>query len=106
MGTDLVQLGGIKIQNQAVELASQMDPSFQTGVGDGLLGLGQGQLNTVMPVRAQTPVENMITQKDIPAAAELFTAYLGSWRDANEGESILCAFLPDCLTAPLFYVPA
>jgi len=32
----------------------------------------------------------MITQKDIPATAELFTAYLGSWRDAadaDKGES-------------------
>lgn len=33
-----------------------------------------------------TPVENMITQSDIPKESELFTAYLGSWRDANEDD--------------------
>jgi len=37
-----------------------------------------------------TPVDNMIAEKDIPASMELFTAYLGSWRDAadtDKGES-------------------
>ena len=36
------------------------------------------------------PVENMISQADIPKSAELFTAKLGSWRDTDEpdkGES-------------------
>lgn len=84
VGTDLVQLGAIKVQNQAVELAVQMADSFQQGAGDGLLGLAFGQINTVTPTRAQTPVENMITQDDIPADEELFTAYLGSWRDTDE----------------------
>jgi hypothetical protein len=90
VGTDLVQLGGIKIQNQAIELAEQMATSFQQGAGDGLLGLAFGSINTVKPTPVQTPVENMISQQDIPQSAELFTAYLGSWRDAAEpdkGES-------------------
>ena len=42
------------------------------------------------PTPVATPVENMITQKDIPSTAELFTANLGSWRDADdpdEGQS-------------------
>jgi hypothetical protein len=44
----------------------------------------------VKTTSVQTPVENMITQEDISKSAELFTAYLGSWRDTNEpdkGES-------------------
>ncbi|KAF2421023.1 putative aspartic endopeptidase [Tothia fuscella] len=86
VGTDLVQLGGIKVENQAVELASKMAPSFQEGVGDGLLGLGFGQINTVRPARVKTPVENMISQQDIPKTAELFTAYLGSQKDAAEDD--------------------
>jgi hypothetical protein len=67
-----------------------MSTQFVEGAGDGLLGLAFGSINTVTPKPVQTPVENMITQQDIPATAELFTAKLGSWRDADEpdkGES-------------------
>lgn len=46
----------------------------------------------------------MISQQDIPAASELFTAYLGSWRDtadADKGESFYTfGYIdPDVLTA-------
>jgi hypothetical protein len=87
---DNVTIGGLTIKNQAVELANQMSSQFIQGAGDGLLGLAWGSINTVTPQPVQTPVENMITQDDIPQSAELFTAYLGSWRDANDpdkGES-------------------
>ncbi|RFU30962.1 hypothetical protein B7463_g5370, partial [Scytalidium lignicola] len=90
VGTDNVTIGGLTIKNQAVELAKQMSDQFIQGAGDGLLGLAWGSINTVTPTPVQTPVENMITQDDIPQTAELFTAYLGSWRDANDpdkGES-------------------
>jgi len=90
VGTDNVTLGGLTIKNQAVELAKQMSAQFVSGAGDGLLGLAFGTINTVTPKPVATPVENMISEKDIPASAELFTAKLGSWRDANEpdkGES-------------------
>jgi len=63
-----------------------MSTQFVQGTGDGLLGLAWGAINTVKPKRVQTTVENMITQKDIPQSAELFTAYLGSWRDADEAD--------------------
>ena len=61
-----------------------MSDQFVQGNGDGLLGLAFGSINTVTPTPVQTPVENMITEEDIPASAELFTAKLGSWRDAAE----------------------
>jgi hypothetical protein len=61
-----------------------MSDQFIQGAGDGLLGLAWGSINTVQPTPVQTPVENMITEQDIPQSAELFTANLGSWRDANE----------------------
>ena len=82
VGTDNVTIGGLTIKNQAIELAKQMSAQFVQGTGDGLLGLAFGTINTVTPHRVQTPVENMITQQDISKSAELFTAYLGSWRDA------------------------
>jgi len=86
VGTDLLQLGGITVENQAIELASKLAQAFAQGAGDGLLGLAMGSINTVKPQRVQTPVENMISQQDIPKSAELFTAYLGSWRDADEAD--------------------
>lgn len=67
-----------------------MSAQFVEGAGDGLLGLAWGSINTVTPKQVATPVENMISEAEIPKTAELFTAKLGSWRDANEpdkGES-------------------
>lgn len=72
------------IKNQAVELADTMSTQFLQGSGDGLLGLAWGSINTVQPTPVATPVANMISQADIPQSAELFTAKLGSWRDAND----------------------
>jgi len=84
VGTDNVTIGGLTIKNQAIELATEMSDQFVQGAGDGLLGLAFGTINTVTPKGVKTPVENMILEDDIPKTAELFTANLGSWRDANE----------------------
>ena len=78
LASDNVTIGGLVVNNQAVELAQQLSSEFQSGAGDGLLGLAWGNVNTVKPHAVQTPVENMIAQKDIPAAQELFTAKLTS----------------------------
>ncbi|TID16380.1 aspartic endopeptidase [Venturia nashicola] len=82
--TDTLTVGGIKVNRQAIECAQHLSPSFVRSAGDGLLGLAMGNINTVKPQRVQTPVENMITQQDI--TNKLFTAYLGSWRDAEEDD--------------------
>lgn len=90
VGTDNLNVGGLTIKKQAVELANKVSAEFVRDVSDGLLGLAFGNINTVQPHPVATPVQNMITQEDIPKSAELFTAYLGSWRDANDpdqGES-------------------
>lgn len=90
VGTDVVNVGGLVIQNQAIELASTLSTQFQQDSSDGLLGLAWGSINTVTPNPVQTPVENMISQNDIPKTSELFTANLGSVKDANDpdkGES-------------------
>lgn len=83
MGTDNVDIGGLVIQNQSIELADTLSQQFQEGVGDGLLGLAFGSINTVSPNPVPTPVENMITQSDIPKESELFTAHLGSVNDTE-----------------------
>ena len=72
------------IENQTIELAKTLSSQFASGAGDGLLGLAFGSINTVTPGPAQTPVESLIAQGDISSSEELFTANLGSWRDAND----------------------
>jgi hypothetical protein len=113
VGTDNVTLGGLCIENQAIELASRLSFQFVQGAGDGLLGLGFGKINTVKPKPVKTPVENMMDQDDIPEEQELFTCYLGSWRDKDEvdkGESFYTfGYIDDeiiqrCGTEP-HYVP-
>jgi hypothetical protein len=54
------------------------------GNGSGLLGLAFDTINTVTPNPQKTPVDNMISQKDV--SQPLFTAYLGSWRDSDEAD--------------------
>jgi hypothetical protein len=72
------------VKDQAVEIADILSAQFVQGSGDGLLGLAFGNINTVKPQAVSTPVENMISQADIPKTAEVFTAKLGSWRDSDE----------------------
>ena len=84
MGTDTIKIGSTTITAQAVELAQKLSTEFVQDSGDGLCGLAWGSINTVKPKAVETPVANMITQQDIPQSAELFTAHLGSWRDAND----------------------
>ncbi|KAK1715941.1 eukaryotic aspartyl protease [Colletotrichum lupini] len=92
VGTDNLVLGGLTVENQAIESASQLADQFSQGSGDGLLGLAFGSINTVMrdgnfrdPVA--TPVENMIAQQDIPKDAELFTSAFYSERDEAKPRS-------------------
>ncbi|KAJ5779620.1 hypothetical protein N7457_007340 [Penicillium paradoxum] len=90
VGNDDVDIGGVVIRGQAVQVADVLSAQFTQRAGDGLLGLAFGNNNTVKPEPVSTPVENMISQSDIPSSAKLFTAKLGSWRDADEpdeGES-------------------
>lgn len=52
-----------------------------------------GKINTVQPQRVRTPIENMIGQHDISAGSELFTAYLGSYKDDNEADKVNGCFM-------------
>ena len=74
VGTADLVIGGLTVEGQAIEVANDVHHSFITGEGDGLLGLAWGSINSVVPNRVQTPVENMISQKDISHDQELFTS--------------------------------
>lgn len=84
VGTDDVTIGGVAIQGQHIEMADHLTKSFETSEGDGLLGLAWGQLNTVQPTQVPTPVDNMIAQSSIRPESELFTCYLGGWKDLGD----------------------
>lgn len=55
VGTDTVKIGDISVENQAVELATQISSSFQDEQSSGLLGLAFGTINTVKPTPVKTP---------------------------------------------------
>lgn len=85
MGTDNFKIGNITVESQAVELASRISSQLEGQTASrGLLGLAFGSINTVKPKPVRTPLENMILQQDIPANQELFTCYLGSYKDEND----------------------
>lgn len=60
VGTDNVNLGGLCVENQAIELASKLSSQFMKSAVDGLLGLAFGKINMVKPQKFATPVKNMV----------------------------------------------
>ncbi|KAJ9156376.1 Aspartic protease pep1 [Pleurostoma richardsiae] len=88
VGTDTVVIGGLSVENQAVELAKQLAAQFSQGTGDGLLGLAFPTINTVtsngQSDPQNTPVANMMSQGDIPKDAQLFTSAFYSSRDEEQ----------------------
>lgn len=63
VGSDTLWLGGIPVQNQAVQRATTIsDNFFSSHSAAGLLGLSFGKLNTVKPQPVATPMDNMLRQ--------------------------------------------
>jgi hypothetical protein len=88
---DVLRIGDIIIEKQAIEVASTLSYSFITQTAsEGILGLAFSKLNRVQPVPQQTPLDSMIAQEDIPSDQALFTCYFGSYKDVgdpDQGES-------------------
>lgn len=84
----MLNIGGLSVSGQTVELATKLSTQFAQGTGDGLLGLAFSSINTVtkhgQPDPVPTPVENMISQGVIPADASLFTSAFYSERDEED----------------------
>ncbi|CAO3619059.1 unnamed protein product [Cunninghamella blakesleeana] len=81
---DTINLGGLKIKNQRIELAIKESASFTSGPNDGLLGLGFSKLASVK--NTLTPVDNLIKQKLI--SKPIFGVYLGKASQGGGGEYI------------------
>ncbi|KAH7636076.1 aspartic peptidase domain-containing protein [Sordaria sp. MPI-SDFR-AT-0083] len=67
---DRVTIGGLVVQDQAVETAQQVSQSFtaETAI-DGLVGLGFSSLNTVSPTAQKTWFDNVKSKLDAPLFA-------------------------------------
>ncbi|KAG0193505.1 hypothetical protein DFQ28_004838 [Apophysomyces sp. BC1034] len=78
LGTDVVNLGGLVIQNQTIGLANHTQGDPQSNAVSGILGLAFDTLTSVSGV--QTPVDNLVAQNltDEP----IFGVFLGK---ASEG---------------------
>ncbi|KAL1902922.1 hypothetical protein Sste5346_000834 [Sporothrix stenoceras] len=88
VGTDVLNLGGLEIPNQSVELAKKVSAEFAQNEGDGLLGLAFSKINTVTKSHSskpqKTPVENLVANNTLPTDAQLFTSCFYSERDNKQ----------------------
>lgn len=94
---DVVSLGGLSVQSQAVEAAKKVSAQFAKGANDGLLGLAFSSINTVKPTKQKTWFDNIASSLDAP----VFTADLKH----NEPGSYIFGAVPsaakDILYAPV-----
>ncbi|CAO3619091.1 unnamed protein product [Cunninghamella blakesleeana] len=81
---DTVNIGGLSIKNQRIELAKQESSSFQSDPVDGLLGLGFNSISTVSGTK--TPVDNLISQGLI--SQPIYGVYLGKASNGGGGEYV------------------
>ncbi|CDH58880.1 e chain structures of complexes ofrhizopuspepsin with pepstatin and other statine-containinginhibitors [Lichtheimia corymbifera JMRC:FSU:9682] len=97
---DVVDLGGLKIKKQAIELADKRSSSFNKDPIDGILGLGFNSINTV---NEKTPMDNLIEQKLIDKP--IFGCYLGKHKEGGGGEYIFGDINKDHIDGELKKVP-
>ncbi len=62
VGIDDIDIGGLKINDQAIQLVDTYNKNILTTGCDGVLGLGFNVNNMLRPSKVQTPVDNIMTQ--------------------------------------------
>ncbi|KAG1441826.1 hypothetical protein G6F56_011317 [Rhizopus delemar] len=101
LAKDNVNLGGLQIKGQTIELAKRESSAFATDVIDGLLGLGFNSITTVRGVK--TPVDNLISQGLI--SSPVFGVYLGKQSNGGGGEYIFGGYDSSKFKGSLVTVP-
>lgn len=83
---DTVNVGGLTVTSQAVEVAKKVSDEFTSdSSNDGLLGLGFSSINTVEPVSQKTFFDNAMSSLDAP----VFTADLKSGKRKYQSLALL-----------------
>jgi hypothetical protein len=98
---DTVNLGGLSIKKQSIELAKTESSSFTNNPVDGLLGLGFNTITTVAGIK--TPVDNLISQGLI--SSPVFGVYLGKASKGGGGEYIFGGYDSSKFSGALTTVP-
>ncbi|KAL0093618.1 secreted aspartyl protease [Phycomyces blakesleeanus] len=101
VGFDTVNLGGLSITGQGIELAKKEATAFQTGPIDGLLGLAFDSIITATGVK--TPVDNLISQGLI--TSPVFGVYLGKQTTDAVGEYVFGGYNSNHINGTLTTVP-
>lgn len=84
-----MNLGGLKIQNQRIELATKESSAFSSGPTDGLLGLAFDSIATVAGTK--TPMDNLVDQGLI--SEPVFGVYLGKSSEGGGGGKLKLPYL-------------
>ncbi|CEG73417.1 Putative Rhizopuspepsin 4 [Rhizopus microsporus] len=101
LGIDTVELGGLTIKKQTIELAKTESDTFASGEIDGLLGLAFDSITTVQGVK--TPVDNLISQGLI--SSPIFGVFLGKASNGGGGEYIFGGYDSSKIKGELTTVP-
>ncbi|KAI9261638.1 aspartic proteinase IV [Phascolomyces articulosus] len=101
IGFDNVNLGGFKIRQQTLQLATQRSQIFDECATDGVLGLGFDSLATVPNVI--TPMNNLIQQHRIKEP--IFSVFYGKASEGGGGELLFGDYNPNHIAGNLTTVP-
>ncbi|KAL9544910.1 hypothetical protein MBANPS3_007389 [Mucor bainieri] len=101
LAKDTVNLGGLVIKSQTINLAKKESSSFASDPIDGLMGLGFDTITTVSGIK--TPVDNLISQGLI--SSPVFGVWLGKASNGGGGEYLFGGSNPNHYTGSLTTVP-
>ncbi|CAO0802565.1 unnamed protein product [Mucor circinelloides] len=101
LAKDTVNLGGLTIKSQTINLAKRESSSFASSPIDGLMGLAFDTITTVAGVK--TPVDNLISQGLI--SSPVYGVWLGKASNGGGGEYLFGGSNPNHYTGALTTVP-
>ncbi|KAI9027195.1 hizopuspepsin I, partial [Phycomyces nitens] len=101
VGYDDVDLDGLNIKGQSIQLAAVESLSFQNGPVDGILGLGFQSLTSSIGIK--TPMKNLIEQDLIKDP--IFGVYLGKSSEGGGGEYMFGDYNPLHIDGELTTIP-